>query len=570
MTGLLVKVAGDGAPLAKQMRALGVGKAEAEPILTVPADRASTQGLAPQKGATWLRLPDEALQAENPWDEAHRLIGQATAFAAAGGRPILAVEPDLVQQWDYDGPAHDHGRGLTAGPDCTFEDQNGQGGRDIGPGVAWNLADDYSQLRSARQMVGIKQDWIMIAHLDTGFDPAHVTAPQGIVPVEAWRNFVDDGHSMTDARDHAPPPGRTSNRGHGTGTMSILAGNRLDGSTVDWPGFTEFLGGAPEARILPIRIADWVVRFSVSTMVQGIDYARQSGAQVLTISMGGLTSGALVDAVNLAYDNGVVMVTAAGNNIAWRPMPKSIVFPARYHRVLAACGVMARGGAYAGLQSGTIQGNFGPPAKMLTALGAYTPNVPWAKIDCRNIVDMDGAGTSAATPQIAAAAALWLAQHWEVVQTYSQPWMQVEAVRHALFTSARKTTARMDVDETREKIGQGVMQAMDALSVQPLPEAQLRRLPPAQATWGWVDLLLGGGANLAPATSASRQRQQMLALELTQMAQRVAEVDAAMPEPEADPASIPAAARNRYLQAALDAGNPSAALRAVLERELGR
>ncbi len=55
---------------------------------------------------------------------------------------------------------------------------------------------------------------------------------------------------------------------------------------------------------------------------------------------------------------------------------------------------------------------------MKTALGAYTPNVPWAEIDCAKIVDMDGSGTSAATPQIAAAAALWLAEHWNVVKNY--------------------------------------------------------------------------------------------------------------------------------------------------------
>ena len=112
-----------------------------------------------------------------------------------------------------------------------------------------------------------------------------------------------------------------------------------------------------------MRIADWVVRFTTSTMVQGFDYARAKGAHVLSMSMGGLSSSALVDAINLAYDNGVVMVTAAGNNFAVVPMPKSIVFPARYQRVLAACGVMADGRAYAGLSSGTMQGNYGPRAR---------------------------------------------------------------------------------------------------------------------------------------------------------------------------------------------------------------
>jgi hypothetical protein len=88
-----------------------------------------------------------------------------------------------------------------------------------------------------------------------------------------------------------------------------------------------------------------------------------------------------------------------------------------------------------------MQGNHGPAAKMETAIGAYTPNVPWAKITCGKVVDMDGAGTSAATPQVAAAAALWLAEHWDTLQRYSQPWMRIEAVRSALFRAALKSTA---------------------------------------------------------------------------------------------------------------------------------
>jgi subtilisin family serine protease len=146
-------------------------------------------------------------------------------------------------------------------------------------------------------------------------------------------------------------------RGHGTGTLSLLAGNLLDGTVPGFAGFKDFLGGAPGAQIVPVRIADWVVRFSTGTMVQGIGYARETGAQVLSMSMGGLSSQALVDAVNLAYESGLVLVTAAGNNFAGLPTPKSVVFPARFQRVLAACGVMADGRAYAGLALGTMQGN---------------------------------------------------------------------------------------------------------------------------------------------------------------------------------------------------------------------
>ncbi|MDX8447404.1 S8 family serine peptidase [Mesorhizobium captivum] len=564
---LLVKVRGDGAGFAAKSRSLGIGGIDAEPILTVPPGASGADfGAATDRGATWLRLSARGADSDNPWDDAHEVVARGGDVAIAGA-DVLAIEPDIVQQWDYKNGNGDRGMSASASPVCAFDDQDPSGRQATVPGVvAWNAGPSFSQFAAARSKAGAKQANIAIAHLDTGFDPGHRTVPAGLLTAKQ-RNFVDDGTGPDNATDHAPAGTLTSNRGHGTGTLSLLAGNKLDGTSPHWPGFTDFVGGAPQAKILPVRIADWVVRLTTGTMVQGIDYARQQGAQVLSMSMGGLTSQALVDAVNLAYDHGLVMVTAAGNNLALTP--RSIVYPARYNRVLAACGVMGDGRAYAGLDFGTMQGNYGPPSKMKTALGAYTPNVPWAEIDCAKVVDMDGNGTSAATPQVAAAAALWLAEHWDVVKTYSQPWMRIEAVRFALFKAAQKSTPKMNAAETLEKIGQGVVRAFDALAVAPPAENLLRKLPPATYTWSWLDFLTGGNS-LAAQSSVASQRQRMLALELMQMAQSTAVVDQAIADPDGDPAAISAAARNRYLEAALDEGNPSKPLRAFLEGVLGR
>lgn len=356
------------------------------------------------------------------------------------------------------------------------------------------------------------------------------------------------------------------NRGHGTATLALLAGNELNGQATGWPQFTGPLGGAPYARIIPIRIADWVVRFSTSTMVEGFEHAQRSGAHVLSMSMGGLSSQALVDAINKAYDGGLFMVTAAGNNFANTLSPKGIVFPALYRRVLAACGVMANGSAYAGLHFRTMQGNYGPASKMATALGAYTPNVPWAVIGCPTVIGMDGAGTSSATPQVAAAAVLYLAKHWEALALYPEPWMKIEAVRHALFVSAAKSTPKMGVKETFEKLGQGVLNAAEALRIAPPAKNKLSRCAPSKASWYWLDLIFGGEVRFDKADP----RQEMLKLELTQMAQKVAEMEQAIPDNGLPGEAIPAAARRRYLEAALDVGNPSKPLKKALENILGR
>ena len=83
-----------------------------------------------------------------------------------------------------------------------------------------------------------------------------------------------------------------------------------------------------------------------------------------------------------------------------------------------------------------MAGNDGPDSKMDTALAAYTPNMTWAEINCPTLVDMDGAGTSAATPQIAAAAALWLQKFKSQLQGRAPG--SCRGCTAALFASADK------------------------------------------------------------------------------------------------------------------------------------
>lgn len=570
-TRLLVKVRGDGKTfMAATRRAFGAAAVEIEPILTVPAGaEPAGPSLGPAPDSTWLRMAVSGID-ENPWDAAHGLLAPGRGIAAAAAAGVEVIEPDIEQTWLPLPPLVAVPGGAAAADRCVFADQDTSGGKARGPGLAWNQGDAFSEFGRARSLFGNalepKLSRIIVAHLDTGYDANHVTLPVNLDRT-LQRNFVDSG-APNDATDRTPPGMRAiRNRGHGTATLALLAGHKLDGTSPNWTGFTDPLGSAPFACVIPIRIADWVVRFSTSSMVQGFEHARRH-AYVLSMSMGGLTSAALADAINLCYDAGLVMVTAAGNNFADVPSPKSIVFPARYRRVLAACGVMADGRAYAGLHQGTMQGNYGPASKMETALGAYTPNVPWAVIDCVKVVGMDGAGTSSATPQIAAAAALWLAEHLPAVDAYPERWMRLEAVRRALFRSAAKSTATMNRAETLEKIGQGVLKADAALAIRPPAAADLVKLPPAEASWGWLNLIFGGGVSLAP--GASGDRATMFALELTQMAQRVAAVDQAIGDNELPSGQISAAARQRYLEAALDEGKPSKPLKAALETLLNR
>ncbi len=409
-------------------------------------------GIVPQEalslsaGPVWYLadLPDGE---DNPWDLAHNQVAARLGLAPGD---LLWVEPDLPQTWYPDLLPGADRQPTPLDLDCSQPaGQNGQGRRAVGPEPAWHLGDAFSQLRSAREEVGpFQAPRTLIAHIDTGYDRYHDTCPV-YIRHDLERNFVDGDDNPKSAQDR-DYGGIFDNSGHGTGTLGILAGSAVSHLN------NLVLGGAPKAEVVPLRIANRVVLFYTSVLAQALRYALEIRCDVVTLSMGGLPSGAWNDVVNAAYQAGICIVAAAGNNFNGLPT-RHVVYPARYRRVIAACGVMADGRPYDNLALGTMSGNFGPQHIMTAALAAYTPNIPWPKFGCPHIVDLDGQGTSAATPQIAAAAALWLEKYKTVLP---RDWRRVEAVRHALFTSAKAGPANY--------FGRGILQAKEALAIGPV------------------------------------------------------------------------------------------------------
>lgn len=404
--------------------------------------------------------PRGADDGRHPWDWAHHVCDQ---LSIAAGDSVY-VEPDLEHRWPYLNREQPHGIStvpgecVANGPDPAWPTRKE---------FAWHLGDEFSQLKRARETVAKNgaASKVRICHIDVGIDPSHITAPKNINYALA-RNFVENNN---DARD----PGRRGvlyNPGHGTGTVGILAGNYIEvfgEDSSDKPIFADYLGGAPDAEIVPVRAANSVVHLFTSSMARAIAYAAQPGAagsnepacHVVSISMGGLPSRSWAAAVNLAYEKGVVVVAAAGNNFGGLPL-KTLVWPARFNRVVAACGVTAENTPY--FKSGIhfkMQGCFGPAEAMKHAIAAYTPNIPWAELGCSKVIDLDGAGTSSATPQIASASAGWLMAHGS---GFESNWRRVEAVRRALFQSADKS-----LPESEKYFGNGVLRAADVLAVEP-------------------------------------------------------------------------------------------------------
>ena len=223
------------------------------------------------------------------------------------------------------------------------------------------------------------------------------------------------------------------------------------------------------------------------------------------MSLGGNTNRKLAKAINRAYEAGVLFVSAAGNSIvrgAAKIGPRTLIYQARYERVLAACGVAENHFPYdfeaqkldknlkaKSMDTDYMQGNWGPFRHMEHAIAAYTPNVPWLAKDEEHPIKKNGGGTSSATPQVATTAALWILKYKTELEQlgYSGTWKQVEAVRHALYHS----TKAGPFPDWAKYFGQGIIQAKDALKVKPLADDRLKKAAKARSSWAGLGEMAG-------------------------------------------------------------------------------
>ena len=155
------------------------------------------------------------------------------------------------------------------------------------------------------RMDGIDGTGIKIAIIDTGVDFNHPDlfgwGPDG--KVIGGYNFIQENQLPMD------------NNGHGTKVAGVIA---ADGST---------LGVAPKAKILAYKVSEDGEGVSSELIMRAIEKAIEDEADIINISLGVNKTNSKIDrAVNHALDNGIFVVTAAGND---GPELKTIGSPGR-------------------------------------------------------------------------------------------------------------------------------------------------------------------------------------------------------------------------------------------------
>ncbi len=429
------------------------------------------------------------LKGHTDWDKAYNLL------LANPDKNIKSVEPETISSM-YHIPATESGT-RSAG-DYLHTYPNPQQFNDSNPFI-WHLDDAHSQLKSANESVfpEIKigkpntsiQDIVKIGHIDTGFIENHPSTP---VNLESGHVHISKGKVKKGAVDKDKKVAIAEQQGHGQATMSILAGNWVDLEETEG-NYKGFFGAIPYAKVLTIKVSETVALLSGKNFAKAVDHAVDRGCDVITMSMAGLPSKVMAKAVNRAYEHGVVIVSAASNSFskgAKKILPKRTLYPARYDRVVAATGVAynhkpylnryhdgsrAAGGVY-------MQTCYGPDYVLPTSIAGYTPNISWFDQVTTNgdgsktYYVKAGGGTSSATPQVAAGAAIYVQKYKKELSKFKgkDAWKKAEIVRQALFRSADKSTAYNFV------YGTGIMKAHQALAPEFAPAKMLAKIEKAE------------------------------------------------------------------------------------------
>ena len=454
----------------------------------------------------WVYFEPADAQQLNPWDHAHNKVSELLTLNAQLSPEQLYVEPNSRSETEIK-PTGTGGESLLSMPSQTdsgvssgppyapLSPLNTHYPPALGPSLspAWHL----QHCKFPDAWVKTKGKDVRIAHLDIGWWEEHYSKPMNIRK-DLGKNFVENDDNTQD------PQTAIANIGHGTATLALLAGNEVSLKCGDGAPGTEnvyqgFIGGAPEAEVVPVRIAGVggsVVYLYGDTMARGLDYALNPSdgkkCDVVSLSHGGLPSECWATRINALYEAGVVVVAASGDSF-WAVVTDIAthftVYPSAFYRVETATGTTFDGGPYKRDEIGVMQGCWGPSKVMDKAVAGPTPNVPWMKVGTQFGWDFDGGGTSASTPQIAAACALWLSLYGKELP---DDWHKVEACRLALKLSVD------DVNGDPVTIGLGRLNVAKMLSkeladsiIQLVNDGKLNKTDPDSVSFPLIRLLLG-------------------------------------------------------------------------------
>lgn len=158
---------------------------------------------------------------------------------------------------------------------------------------------------------GLTGKGVKVAVIDTGI------ASHPDLTIAGGANVINGSSTTSYADDN----------GHGTHVAGIIGGKGLNGGVK---------GVAPDTSIYSVKALDSSGSGYTSDIIAGIDWAIANKMDIISMSLGSNESNtALQNAVDTAYNDGILVVAAAGNDGNSSGTGNNIEYPANYSSVIA-------------------------------------------------------------------------------------------------------------------------------------------------------------------------------------------------------------------------------------------
>lgn len=284
----------------------------------------------------------------------------------------------------------------------------------LGQSVPWGVSHVQG---TEGHTEGFTGQGVKVAILDTGIDRSHEDLSSNVIG--GYSVFTDDANKdpFYDGSSHGT---------HVAGTVVAL-NNTLG-----------VLGIAYSAELYSVKVLNNDGSGSYAGIAQGIEWAVENKMDIINMSLGGSQSSSILEQwCQIAYDSGILVIAAAGNNGRRNGQGDTVGYPAKYDSVIAV----------AAIDQSNNRASFSShgPAVELSAPGveilSTTPGNLYSSYN----------GTSMASPHVAGVAALV----WQ-----AKPELTNSKLRQLLNDSALQLGAS-------NHYGYGLVQALTAIQSTP-------------------------------------------------------------------------------------------------------
>lgn len=194
----------------------------------------------------------------------------------------------------------------------------------------WVPNDPYFPYQWHFSLINLRDAWdisrggspdVIIAVIDSGiayedYGPYRMAPDLAGTRFTSPYNFIDDTVHANDQNGHGT---------HVAGTIAQTTDNAYG-----------VAGIAFNSTIMPLKVLDASGSGSTVNIARAIIYARENGANIINMSLGGGNwSSTVNNAVQDAYRSGIVLIAATGNDASEPGYTPGIFYPARYNNVIA-------------------------------------------------------------------------------------------------------------------------------------------------------------------------------------------------------------------------------------------